>query len=129
VAAIARPGGPTLFRAQVSGSWEADVGSSRAGKVIEFGPDGDVFVAVNADDAHHKRPREPADFDASSAPRSQRPAAPKLAEVRAVESETGFTTGGGADDRAGGCVGSDDDDDADDDDIPDVVLESADEDE
>lgn len=136
LAAIARPGGPTLFRAQVSGSWDGDAGFSRVTKVVEFGGDGDaVDAAVDSGNSHHKRPRDPADVEAASAPQNPRLAAPKLANVRGGDLATvGAAIGVEVHEPAGGCSrsdddGDDDDDSGDDDDIPDVVLESADEDE
>ena len=127
LAALARPGGPTLFRAQVLGSWEGDAGLTRVVKVVEFGGDGDAAAASDAGDAHQKRSRDPAEVDATPAPRSQRLAAPKLAEVRGGDVVTESTAiGGEADEQSGNCNGSDD---SDGDDIPDVVFESADEDE
>ena len=132
LAAIARPGGPPLHRAQVQGGWDGNAGLSRLAKAVEFGDDA-AAAASDAGDALQKRPRAPADGDAAAAPRVLRHSAPKLADVRGSDLVAAARAVGGAeaDAHAGGKLGSSDNDDdggsGDEDDIPDVVLESADE--
>ncbi len=76
--------------------------------------------------SHQKRPRDAADGAARS---SHRPSAPKLSEVCANDGVQQEAVAGTGHSGVASDGDDDDDDDGDDDDIPDVVVESADEDE
>ncbi len=125
LAAIARPGAPTLFRGQfVEGSGGDGLGGGGQGvhAQVEFGG-GDR--ADEGDDSLHKRPRDGVDVEAAAPARSHRPSAPKLAEASAhaaVAEE--FVRGGDVVDAGRDAS---DDDSGNSEDIPDVVFESADE--
>ena len=123
-----------MFRAQIM---DEGLGGTGAGGMVVFG-DGGSVVNGDADgdgdggDTHTKRTRDPAaDIDPPPPPhRSRRPSAPQLAAAQAIDASDrvmGAAAVGG-DGEVGSSSRSDIDDEDDDDGIPDVVVESADED-